>query len=139
MTLKYFKGRVGNLVSDGKTKVKFVTEVFATEEQKEIVLLRSSKNTVEIEADEAKRLLPNVFGEVEQGEEQDKVDSDAGDKDNEVESVVDAVDPEIPEGVTRKELEERAEKLGVSKKVLKKAKSNAEVLELIKVAEGDEK
>lgn len=139
MAKKYFLGKKGNFLSDGKTKVKFFIDVFATEDEKEIALLKSCEDVSEINLSKAKKLFPIVFGEPAQ-EDEDNSDGENAEDDKKGDEEKDK-EPETsddqPGELTRKQLEEKAKSLGVSEEVLKKARSKKEVADMIKVAEGE--
>lgn len=122
--VKYFKGKVGHLLSDGSVKVSFPISVIAVDDERKIKLLQKSKKVTEITQEEAAKAYPDLFSVEKEGKKteqnSDKTAADA---------TKTAGEP------TRAMLEDDARKLGVSEDDLKKAKNKADVVALIEDAQ----
>ncbi len=113
MAVKYFQSKIGNVVSNGKTKVKFPIAVIAISDEKQIELLKTSANVKEITAEEAQELYPTVFVDIDGDSTETTGDDGEG---------------------TKAVLVDEAIDLGITQKELKQAKNRAQLIELVKKA-----
>lgn len=131
--VKYFKGPVGHVVSDGKTKVNFPISIIAVTRRDQMKLLEKSKHVTEVSMEEAVSTYPHLYKKPEEGE----ANSEGSSEETNLEEDTSEESESVAEP-TKKELVETAKKLGISEEEIKKAKTKADLVALIQDAREEE-
>lgn len=119
--VKYFQSKLGNIVSNGKVKFRFSSEVLRVDNPLLVDLLNKSKSVKEVSEEEAEKLNPLLFENYEKKESNEDDGNGEGEGD------------EI-ENMTKPALKEKALELGVSEDDLKEPILKDALVKIVKDA-----
>lgn len=117
-------------------KIKIIAGVFGHREGKRVIPVRAGDPAIDVDNEIAQRLLSLGVAERVKDEEPEAVAETQAEMDGDEGEGVEAF-PEYNEGMTRAELNEIAEQVGIDEEAIKEAKTKADLIELLDEAKED--
>ena len=117
-------------------KIKIIAGVFGHREGKRVIPVRAGDPAIDVDDEIAQRLLSLGVAERVDAEEPKAEAETQGETDGDEGEGVEAF-PEYNDGMTRAELNEIAEQVGIDEDAIKEAKTKAELIELLDEARED--